>query len=56
MSQQDSDALKQWQAVVEAERRKCGSLLIALARCRGKYQELYRAAFERKEPRSDAKR
>lgn len=56
MNTAQQEAQAAWQAVVEAERRKCGSLLIALARCRGKYQELYRAAFERKEPRSDAKR
>ncbi len=40
------NAQAQWQAVVEAERRKCGSLLIALARCRGRYGALYRAAFD----------
>lgn len=37
------EATRKWQSVVDAETRKCGNRLIALARCRGSHQEVYRA-------------
>jgi hypothetical protein len=40
------EAIQEWNRVVQQEQDKCGSRLIAIARCRAKYPELQAAAIK----------
>lgn len=43
MDKTRADLEAKWQAVLHREMRKCGHALIALARCRQQYPELWQA-------------